>query len=685
MFQHVMVIGRCLVIATLLCGVACAQQIPVLESGQAIVNTTVQQGKIEMRDASTGAPILMQRDRKLHVANPEHNTITPTIERRPQPTGFDLVYSYHNSSSTPKALGAVEVGVLTLGQQITYQDFRFDGKPAVGDTRQPRAYSAWTYPNRWYSPVFVMRNDDIAVGVSLQYPMLEYKHQVRTEMWSPGGGSSVGEGGRGWAVQFRFDNFGNENPGSRIRDESFLAPGERRTYVVSVRVTRNPEEWVRTLLPYRDYFRSLYGGVRYSRDPRPVLGVTVAGAWRASADNKFGFAGPNRFRPDLHGWKPWVDNIFNEIQNGPERLMLWAPSGVYHENRENNFPFQFTSNWMTSASEGAMLRNAPQQLRRFSQAGVELGLWWGRSSEYMDQWDTPHAERIEMDNSEHMDAVLRELDLAVQAGATVIGLDAVFKSALWEVYERIEMMQERHPHVRFVTEGRSADLFHTLAPTWFDLYVTARFDVDPADARQLTTPFYLADFLLPGHETWVGVMHTRLENALGREPTNQELVNDVENMLDMGYVPVLWRRSIFDPSWRAAKSWLNTVPNNLLGMAGEGHQMAHITPDQQQLPQPTARTTRRAGPAVRQGGTVGQSGVEMQIVELRPGRLIMIPSNGRIMKNFTPATERATHPGEPTPAGSESRENRPAPAKPAAKPTKDDAPSSTTTVAPAPR
>src|SRR6185295_4481182 len=78
-----------------------------------------------------------------------------------------------------------------------------------------------------------------------------------------------------------------------------LKPNEWRRYVVSVRVTTNPAEWIRTLVPYRNYFRWVYGGVRYQRDPNPVWGTMMSDPSWCSASNPLGWLSD---RPDLNGW-----------------------------------------------------------------------------------------------------------------------------------------------------------------------------------------------------------------------------------------------------------------------------------------------------------------------------------------------------------------------------------------------
>ena len=69
---------------------------------------------------------------------------------------------------------------------------------------------------------------------------------------------AAGEGGRGWAVRFQFAT----PKQNLIKYEARLRPGESRTYTVAVRVAKSRDQWMRTLLPYRTYFRAQYGGVQ---------------------------------------------------------------------------------------------------------------------------------------------------------------------------------------------------------------------------------------------------------------------------------------------------------------------------------------------------------------------------------------------------------------------------------------
>src|SRR5438128_500822 len=84
-------------------------------------------------------------------------------------------------------------------------------------------------------------------------------------------------------------------------------------------LSRTPQEWQTTLLPYRDYFRSKYGGVKYTRDRTPIAAVALAdNAWLRQS-NPFGFGDT---RPDLNGWGPTTAYLVHEDGTWPT-LMLW--------------------------------------------------------------------------------------------------------------------------------------------------------------------------------------------------------------------------------------------------------------------------------------------------------------------------------------------------------------------------
>lgn len=575
---------------------AAAQQIPPQETGTPIVTVTQVNGQIMMRDAANGAPIQMPRGPGLHSPRPHSDNVTPQIEVRTQPSGYDVVYTFTNEKSFARPMGAVNVGVLTLGQNVKTQDLRWESKTIDAVATRPNPIPAWCYPGYAYSPITVLRNGQYAVGVSLHYPILEYQHDVAIRTTSPTGSAGVGEGGRGWNIQFRLNNFGDDPryQGSVINDK-LLDPGQRRVYVVSVRVTKNPTEWVRTLLPYRAYFESLYGGVRYTRDARPVRGLSVAGEWMLSSSNTMGFTEPSSLRPDRFGWGPWANRI-RALQGRAQRVMLWAPSGLFRNNTGLNYPFQFTSRW----NDVPMMNDAVTKLRTVPQAGIELGLWWGRSTQVMRSWDTNSVEWLNPDNPEHAQLALRELDLAVMAGTTVIGLDYFFageQTPSWKLYHWLERMKQHAPGVKFVTEARNCDFMHTLAPTLFDFYPTLEEVQHGEQLMRITEPFYLADLLVPGHETWGALGFDRVRAVRGAAMSAAEQRSEMLRAAGSGYTIVAFNEEPLTDAHLAIETRNTTIPADIRALAGSRSSTPSAPPIQPPATPPPAGGDQAQPPA----------------------------------------------------------------------------------------
>ncbi len=334
-----------------------ARQAPPIETGEKLVEIAIADGHPTMRDAATGDVLLDYRGVPLFDAQDLKGAVEPGVKVQIQPAGFDLVYTFRNAGDKPAPMATLKLGVITLGEHALYQDMRraLDTLPADPGHFPVR----WLdYPGSLYSPVTVFRNDRIAVGISLQYPILEYQHDVRLTLKSPGGRLAQGTGGRGFEVDHALSapsaqapetpgkgpartprnrpsagDGKSSRPGAALpvalsqpagRDDAeaeeaepqprgpwpdrpgLIGPGMERTYVVSVRVTRKPEEWVRTLTPYRDFFRRIYGGVTYKRHTGAINGVVMANFGRISPDNPYGWVGGVP-RPDKGGYKPWAD------------------------------------------------------------------------------------------------------------------------------------------------------------------------------------------------------------------------------------------------------------------------------------------------------------------------------------------------------------------------------------------
>jgi len=300
-------------------------------------------------------------------------------------------------------------------------------------------------------------NEDYAVSVSLLYPIMEYKHDALVRIIKSGGTFKGPSETRGWIVAFDFQNLPSSDRYTKLAYEAMLRPGEEHKYILAVRAMRreqkatNPndtQEWMETLRPYRDYFQSMYGGVQYTRHPKPVHGRELANISAIGYQNPRGLLGGVN-RPDRVGFAGIAQDIAKP--NGYSREMLWAPSGVNKQHQNLNFPSQFTLGWLDIEK----MRTATDSvgLPRIKQSGKELGLWWGRSAEFTERWDAAASVPLNPNNPVHMATVYRQLDLARDAGATSIGLDDFVhhKMPIWEQVPYLKLLQRRYPQMTFVT------------------------------------------------------------------------------------------------------------------------------------------------------------------------------------------------------------------------------------------
>lgn len=603
-------------------------------------------GVVEVRNADNGALIVRADPARLYTPHRNRNRDQPatSIDVEPRPGGFDIRFEFTNDQSTPRLLGVMYPGDLLLGEDVIRQ--KIDGlgqdiEISASEFERPRGMA---YPGKLYSPVMVLRNQQYAVGFGLMYPMLDYEHDVRLDLdvRDP----QAGEPADAWTGGWRLSNLGGERGIDRVSRPVELAPGESKAYTVFVRVTPHVDEWIRTLVPYRDYFRSEIGEVRYQRDPRPVRGVTISGGWATSSSNPFGFVPEDR-RPDLHGWEPWRAKLERTKNNGADRIMLWAPSGVYRHNQERNYPFQFTSNWMRGSGVNNQMDNAPEKLSRLAEPGFELGLWWGRAVQIADRWDTSEYERMDIDNPQHRQLAFEELDLAAQAGATRIGLDAFVPYWMpgWDLHEWLLDMEQRYPDMQFVTEGLSNDYLHAFAPTSTSAFARPNAAPDDPSERSVSVPFYLADFLLPGHETWIFFNIRHLEQRLGRQLTEQEKEAELVRIAELGYVPVVFHSTIFDAAPDAAASWQWTVPADLQsgGRSGDASEDDDSGPqsgaDSSHVSRTTPGSTRGQKTRSQSSRLSSQPPVVQRnggLLIRSKGRTILVPPDARIVKTFQP-------------------------------------------------
>jgi len=533
-----------------------------VESGTEIERSDA---RFRLLDRATGEAIIESERLDFHHYTPRRRaSLEPEVEIVEHPNGFDLVYTYTNDRTQPMPLGVLDVDGIRLDGDFWWRGFTRDGGLVARDEEDPRDSYMFSYPQGHkanYSPVAVVETPTHVIGISLLYPLFEYKHDVRGRLQEVRLENDPGH----WAFRWKLSDLGYEAGRVKLDYEALLPPGETRQYTVAVRVTNDRERWLETLAPYREYFHSLYGDVAYERDPRPVHPITLAGGGKLSHDNPYGFR-IERFRPDLYGWGPLLEWLGDRRDLSGKRVMFWQPSGLQRINRSRNFPFKFTSFWNEGDEHGHAMGDAAEEFNRFaSQNNVDVGFWWGSSSRVAERWDQPGFEYFDIENPEHVALAFHELEGAVAAGATIIGLDAFGGDAhvpTWDLARWIEMMQVRYPGVRFITERNKPDVLHRLAPTYYQAYdKTIRNPSSLSEIRVIDEPLYLADYLLPGHETWLSLRYILVDRARGIDVDDDFNRREYERALRNGFIPVTFGlEGGFESSDTAAHSWQNTVP-----------------------------------------------------------------------------------------------------------------------------
>lgn len=400
---------------------------------------------------------------------PLHDPASPCqiqVEVRKADRGFDLAYVVSNPTNAPLSAPKLIVDGFPLGSKVEFLDHSFGCEFGALQPQPNGAITSWSpiYPDFAYSPVMVLRDDEFAVGLSLQYPVLKYRQSVKmfAARWP---------GASNWTAYFSL--------------QGTIAPGESREYVLSASYAL-PTEWIHTVQPYRDHFWSLYGNrTSYTQDLRPVYASSMTSQSFFAPDNPRGFY-PN-VRPDLLGWKGVVDWFMADtVGKGYKRLMIWNSSGIYQTNFSNNFPPQVMSEWSEVQSKTA------GEFRRLQSRGVQVCFWWGHSAHVADKWDDDELEPLDTANPAHVKSMMGEWELLVKRGADGAGLDAFEVLPIWEQSPWLAKMRAQKPNAFLIGEAAGIDVLHLEVPFW----------INGSDLPS-GSPHLLADYLVPGREIHV--------------------------------------------------------------------------------------------------------------------------------------------------------------------------------------
>jgi len=490
------------------------------------IRVTITGDRVTVTDAANRLIISNWRPSLVNVPS----TIRTATSIKASPDGFDVTYEFNNKSNAAVPISGIALPPLSLGANIDFHDLEHSGwavpLSGVGTRRQA------TYPSELYSPVFVLSGSGTTVGISLQYPVLEFRHDASLSITS----TSYGV----WQPDVRF---GGPIPQGDLwwGNSASIPPNRSQRYTVSVRFAPATNDWKSTLAPYRDYFRTTYGPVAYTRQAAPIKGIALAAMDRQSPQNPNGWyevAGD----PHRNGYRTAARAVEQALQTSA-RVVVWAPTGLAYQNQSLNYPPQFASRWNNPGAGAMPMRDAPEQFRRMNySAGRQWGLWWGHAAEVSPGWDTLPLSRADPNNPAHRALLQAELRAAAAAGAKIIGLDAFAhcRNPIWNLTVLLEFYRQEAPGVTFCTEGRACDVLHRLAPTWLDAFATQ--NTSAGTKARIRGPFHLADFIVPGHETWAGMCYDRdPEPALfGPNASPAAQTRDLNRIMQLGYVPVTW-------------------------------------------------------------------------------------------------------------------------------------------------
>lgn len=497
-------------------------------AGPVRYQASMPQGGLRLVQTSDNRVILDERA----MQSISHTSLRPAIAFVQQPDGADITFTYVNNTGQAQPLGRINFAGIRMDDVVDFWDVRHVAAMVRVDRNHNPTSFAPDYPGDAYSPVMVIQDSRNILGFQIMYPCVQYDLGVRmrffnNQRWS-------GDGGPNWAATF-------ELMGS-------IPAGQTRVFQVAVRCQPKTEHWLKTLLPYRDYFWSLYGrGPTYVRDPRPVTAVVLSQQRDINPDNPRGYSFPNR-RPDIHGFRPWAREIVRrQTELGYNRAMVWAMSGQFDRARARNYP----ANAISPIMDIPAARDSRMEMANVASPTLSVGYYIGYAQKVERWWDIPGPfEDLDPTNPDQLGVAMKEHDMVVELNGTMVGLDAFETTRPYHAYAYLALLRDRYPNIKYIAELSPPDIIHTLAGSFL-------FDMD------VQTPHVLADFLIPGHETWLCAWGQQVTKQLGRKPTINEWKNIYRQYAAMGYTVLDLETVPIDPTMNAAEGWVTNIPAEL--------------------------------------------------------------------------------------------------------------------------
>lgn len=446
--------------------------------------------------------------------------------------GVDTLITLTNASNTVSELPNFRLGPLNVDPVSKWIDFREVGRSTPLDALGTS--SSATYPGLLYSPVAALTTGGNMFAVSVMYPLLEFKHEVRLSLCR-----SKGK----YYIELGFNNppwiASNEYRYGKLAHLSRLAPGESRSYRVSARKTTTSNGLKEAISPYVDYFHRTYGTkLEYSPRRSRISGYLMATTDHCSADNPHGWSSED-IRPDRNGYSQIFLGLLERLSS-VDRVILWAPSGLNCLDKSKNYPF----NMLTPLMEQRTIRGPAEVFGRATLAEAKsLGVWWGHSAEPRASWEASSVVSLSSQPDAAYELCKKELSIARALHFTTIGLDAFSHvvEPTWVLVDHLRRIRKEFPEMQFCTEGRCCDVLHRIAPTFVDAYRPPGF-LQIADEHVVTNRFLLADILIPDHETWCAMLFDRAAPLKGvSDPKSEQFFSsEIIRVQSLGYVPLVF-------------------------------------------------------------------------------------------------------------------------------------------------
>lgn len=423
--------------------------------------------------------------------------------------GYDLKITYTNDGPDNQTfgdlrqrIGSINIGGILIGDRfVVIRNTEGIVFNEVNTNFTNYFSPQLKYPFDRFSPTTNVIGETYAVGISVIDDFTN-SYRKTEEFVSQTGGYLNAQ--TNWITNTQGD--------TNVVNGDCLIQGESLDVTVSVRITRNVRDWVKTLKPYKDYLSQKYGSVKYMKDPRPIrtLLPSITGNNQPLFYHDYQSAGYQN--PAKYGWAWWSNKIKKlNTQNGYERFLMWSFSGQYCSNTfdysnlilspffNTKQQFPHTSGVDNCSAQPdlintSLLNNTLYMIRDAIQEVPVFGFYQGYGTQNHIKWD-PEINNIldsgDMTSPYIVDKMDSEVHLmASYMKSNYIGLDAYSSGSpsLKDNTRYLDFLMERYPGMKILCELSPEDL--TLLKSSGFLF----------SSTGVVSPHYLADYLIPGNE-----------------------------------------------------------------------------------------------------------------------------------------------------------------------------------------